>query len=277
MLSTVQDRTCNPKSSNSLPSCTILMSIDQRSLNMSIEEHVCEFCKDIFIPKYRCNPNRFCSTQCYWDSKKETIVRVCAECGVEYRTNQSGPKRCCSRECHYKLIGKNSVDTPCGTCGEIVHKWKSSIHESGNVYCSRGCSAKAAQKPGWREKYNSTLKYRLNQRIRGGIRKSIKAGKGGRRWEELVGFTLKQLEKHIAKQFKDGMSWDKFFSGEIHIDHKIPIAAHNFNTPDDEDFKRCWKLSNLQPLWALENKKKQAKIDKPFQQSLIFGQLNKDL
>jgi hypothetical protein len=72
--------------------------------------------------------------------------------------------------------------------------------------------------------------------------------------------------RHLEKQFLPGMSWENM--GEWHIDHKIPIAAFNFEKPEDIDFKRCWALKNLQPLWKSENCIKGAKIDKPFQPSL---------
>jgi hypothetical protein len=38
---------------------------------------------------------------------------------------------------------------------------------------------------------------------------------------------------------------------------------------DCYDFKRAWALSNLQPLWAIDNQRKSAKLAAPFQPSLI--------
>jgi len=64
------------------------------------------------------------------------------------------------------------------------------------------------------------------------------------------------------------MAWGNI--DKWHIDHKTPIAAFNFEKPEDEDFKKCWALENLQPLWAKENMKKHKKLVKPVQQSLIF-------
>ena len=266
-----QDRTSNPKSGNSLPACAFLMSFIQRSLDMVSKKYICDYCRVEFIPIHKHNANKFCSKQCYWGSKKKKVTRLCIECGNEYLTIPTGAKKFCSRECFHKNKSRNSVDIPCMTCGEIVHKWKSTIHPSGNVYCSRECATEAIKKPGWRKKYQNTSKYKLNRRIRNAIRRSIKGNKNGRRWEDLVGYTLEQLKKHLEKQFYDGMTWEKFFKSEIHIDHKIPIAVHNFEKPEDEDFKRCWALKNLQPLWAQENLSKHAKITKPFQPSLIFG------
>lgn len=45
-----------------------------------------------------------------------------------------------------------------------------------------------------------------------------------------------------------------------HIDHKLPVASFNFDSPEHLDFKKCWALENLQPLWAKENISKGAKV-----------------
>lgn len=118
-------------------------------------------------------------------------------------------------------------------------------------------------------KRRSTPKGKLTYCLSWGIRDSLKRGtKSGRHWESLVDFTIDQLKTHLGKLFKPGMTWENY--GEWHIDHKIPIAAFNFNKPEDLDFKRCWTLKNLQPLWAKENMSKHAKVNKPFQPSLTI-------
>ena len=93
--------------------------------------------------------------------------------------------------------------------------------------------------------------------------------KNGRRWESIVGYTLEDLIKHLEKQFTDEMNWGNQGS-YWHIDHKIPIAVFNFETPEDIDFKRCWALKNLQPLEAIENLRKSAKLSSDFQPSLAL-------
>ena len=66
------------------------------------------------------------------------------------------------------------------------------------------------------------------------------------------------------------MTWDNY--GKVwHIDHKIPLAVFNYTRPEDIDFKLCWSLKNIAPLGAIENMKKGAKIEKPFQPSLCVG------
>jgi hypothetical protein len=55
------------------------------------------------------------------------------------------------------------------------------------------------------------------------------------------------------------MTWDNY--GEWHIDHIKPISSFTFETCDDEQFKECWSLENLQPMWGVENIKKGNKIN----------------
>lgn len=106
-------------------------------------------------------------------------------------------------------------------------------------------------------------KHRLSVALSGNMRHSLRGNKAGNHWETLVNYTVTDLRKHLEKQFTDGMTWDNY--GKWHIDHITPISAFSFDKPSDMDFKRCWALSNLRPLWAKENRQKLNKIIKPFQ------------
>ena len=121
------------------------------------------------------------------------------------------------------------------------------------------------------EKRRNTPHGKLSHNISGAVRESLCGNKKGRHWECLVGYSLDQLKRHLEKKFKDGMTWERFIDGEIHIDHKIPITAFNFEKPEDLDFKKCWELDNLQPLWAKDNLVKNGRIETPFQPSLLLA------
>lgn len=119
-------------------------------------------------------------------------------------------------------------------------------------------------------KRRSTLRGKLNNTMSRSISMSLKNGiKARRHWEAVVGYTVEQLKMSLEKNFKTGMTWENY--GQWHIDHKIPISVFNYETPEDIDFKKCWALSNLQPLWAKENIAKKNKLNKPFQPSLAIG------
>jgi len=86
---------------------------------------------------------------------------------------------------------------------------------------------------------------------------SLKVGKEGRSWRDLVPYSLDDLMRHIERQFLGGMSWDN--RGEWHIDHIVPVASFTFSSPDDAEFKAAWALTSLRPMWARENQRKSAK------------------
>ena len=95
----------------------------------------------------------------------------------------------------------------------------------------------------------------MNSRMGSALRQSLHVS--GRRkplLELLVDYTVTVLKAHLEKQFTEGMTWENH--GAWHIDHIIPICAFNYESPGDLDFKRCWALGNLQPLWAEDNIKK---------------------
>jgi len=99
----------------------------------------------------------------------------------------------------------------------------------------------------------------IGLRIGGYMRQCLRENKAGRSWESLVGYTVKDLKNHIEKQFKPGMSWENM--SLWHIDHIIPLNYFNYQTPEDDDFKKAWALENLQPLWAKENCTKRDRLD----------------
>ena len=106
------------------------------------------------------------------------------------------------------------------------------------------------------KKYRKNPKNVLRQRLTNSLRESLrhKGCKKKKPTFDLLGFTKQEFKKHIESLFTDGMSWERI--DEIHIDHIRPVASFNFTTTDCEDFKKCWALENLQPLWAKDNMSK---------------------
>lgn len=80
--------------------------------------------------------------------------------------------------------------------------------------------------------------------------------KATKTYDEL-GYTEKELLAHISAQFKVGMCWENRES--FHIDHIIPIAWYIKNGITDP--KVINTLSNLQPLYPAENRKKSDKYE----------------
>ena len=92
------------------------------------------------------------------------------------------------------------------------------------------------------------LRHNLRKRIWDALhsQKSYKIN----RTSQLVGCSIDQLKQHLEKQFTKGMSFSNY--GQWHIDHIRPCASFDLSNPEEQ--KKCFNYTNLQPLWARENR-----------------------
>lgn len=104
-----------------------------------------------------------------------------------------------------------------------------------------------------RYKDDPVFALKINQRSR--VRAILKSNKKAQT-HELLGCSFEELKAHIEAQFVDGMSWQNM--GEWHIDHIIPLAAFDLSIKENQQL--AFNYKNLQPLWAIDNLKKGAKI-----------------
>ena len=74
---------------------------------------------------------------------------------------------------------------------------------------------------------------------------------------EILGTDWETVRNHIVSQFKDGMTWEAFVAGEIHVDHIKPLAS----AKTEEELILLNHYTNLQPLWCLDNLSKGAIFD----------------
>ncbi len=103
-----------------------------------------------------------------------------------------------------------------------------------------------------REKNRNDLHYHINQNMGKALHFSLKKKKDNKKWQELVGYTLIDLINHLEKQFTSTMNWDNYGS-YWHVDHIRPKSWFKFSSPNEEEFKKCWSLKNLQPLERFKN------------------------
>jgi hypothetical protein len=123
------------------------------------------------------------------------------------------------------------------------------------------------------KRYRKDAKYRLNRIMGTAIRRSLGTNKGGLHWESVVGYSYEDLVRRLRSTIPDGYSWQDYRAGstDLEIDHKVPVAAFNFASPQDEDFIRCWSLNNLQLVPRTINRIKSDKVERPFQPSLLIS------
>ena len=109
-----------------------------------------------------------------------------------------------------------------------------------------------------RERYHKDLNYRLSSIVRSRISRSLRDNniqyKKSNHSIDLLGCSIVELKAHLEAKFTDGMSWENY--GEWHVDHIKPCASfENLGTCPKQQ-RECFHYSNLQPLWATENRQK---------------------
>lgn len=110
-----------------------------------------------------------------------------------------------------------------------------------------------------REKARSNPSYRLRRNLAVRLYAALKSKTNKKdRTMELIGCSLEDLMKHLESQFKEGMTWENYGRFGWHVDHIIPCSS--FDLLNEEEQKKCFHYTNLQPLWQIENLRKSNKI-----------------
>lgn len=182
-------------------------------------------------------------------------MKTCRMCGAKK-----------SEACFYSdKRAKDGLVSICDACTSVRNRgYREKTKEARAAYDKEYAAANPermrANRENHRRRRSQTPKWKIDHAVSVGIRKGIKTGsKRGRKWFDLVGYTINDLMAHLEGQFKLGMSWENYGALGWHIDHIKPKSLFKYNAPDDVAFKECWALSNLQPLWGYMNSSKGAK------------------
>lgn len=177
------------------------------------------------------------------EKSKKRVIENLKKAAIKYRnsikllTSEEKKLRKAERDRNYRI--KNA---------DRIKKTKK------DYYNSKGKEEKRL----WQQKMMSDVGFRITKNLRGRIYVALKRGIKSKPTMELLGCTIDEFKKYFESLFTEGMDWERYMEGGIHIDHKIPCAK--FDLTDPEQQKICFHYTNLQPLWALDNLKKAASI-----------------
>ncbi len=223
---------------------------------------------------------------------KSALIK-CAHCGSDKRISPSSVRdfNFCNNVCraeHLKVrySGENHpqykggpLTIVCRVCGKTRKDQPSQIKNPDSTFCSKGCAnrfnaknARGDKNSRWKggvkaEKARrlaipkNRISHRMSTLIRNTIKRWTGESKRGRSWESVVGYTAEQVLERLLSTMPEGYSWDDFQSGALHIDHIHPISRFDFSSYEDEQFRQCWALSNLQLLPAHDNMSKWNRLD----------------
>lgn len=166
----------------------------------------------------------------------------CRKCGCEKVSGE----RC--KQCT-KLYHKNYRQNNKEKLNETVLLW---YHDNKIIVNDRRRSYNNKYERD-RKKVDPIFKLRKNcSRL---INHALKGLKNGNSILKYLPYTILELRDYLENKFDKYMSWDNY-GIYWHIDHIIPQSKLPYTSMEDENFKKCWALENLQPLEAIENMKK---------------------
>jgi len=105
-----------------------------------------------------------------------------------------------------------------------------------------------------KNKYQTDVQYKLANRYRKRFKKALKQNYKKGKTLDYLGCSLKEYKEYMESKFQEGMSWDNHGFTGWHIDHIIPCCQ--FDLTNEEEIKKCFHYTNLQPLWAEDNLRK---------------------
>lgn len=132
---------------------------------------------------------------------------------------------------------------------------KDAVNEQKKIYIAKNKAAyDKRQRDYRRNRLQWDINYKILARLRNRVHTAIKINKNNRKERktiELLGCTVIEFKEYFSLLFTDGMTWELFMLGEIHIDHIKPCIK--FNLLDEEEQRKCFHYTNLQPLWKMDN------------------------
>lgn len=214
-------------------------------------------------------------------------VKTCTKCGKELpldqfrqirRRNGSIGYRSECKDCAKVIAAKRYKDNP-GKVREVGARWRRNNLEKDSVKSRR-----------WRKNNPEKVKamnikrrrakleidrvrraqyrkdrgiadpsYKLMQKLRTSMYMAFKNVAKTGHTIDLLGCPIDEFRSYLEMQFLPGMTWDNYGRYGWHIDHIIPLSYFDFTDPEQQ--RRAWHYTNLRPLWATDNWRKQNKIE----------------
>lgn len=213
------------------------------------------------------------------------ITRRCCDCGCVLKNRSKKTRRC--MQCHVIHKKKISVGRETGFCTACGKKLSAKINKTGMcescftfVPWNKGVTGLVPWNKGksvfespeeYRKHANevrrktrgNNLREKMADRIRTLIRNSLKLAhtrKANTKTTDLLGCSIDLFIQHISLQFEPSMNWENYGNGygKWNIDHRIPVSS--FDLMDIDEQKKAFHYMNCQPMWAIDNIKKGAKM-----------------
>jgi len=147
---------------------------------------------------------------------------------------------------------------------EYYRKNRESENERSKKYFSNNRESVNKQRMKYHKaRYARDINYRIMFLFRGRLRDVLKiqGSTKNKRSMDLLGCSVDFFKAYLESKFLEGMTWDNYGRGGWVMDHIIPCAS--FDLTIEENQKKCFHYTNIQPLWEIDNIRKGSKIINP--------------
>jgi len=127
-----------------------------------------------------------------------------------------------------------------GTCNECEIKLRDKYKDKSNARNLR--------------RYKNDPVFKLKKSLRGRLAKYIQ--RKSVPMNNIIGCNWNELKNYIENKFVEGMTWQNWGQYGWHVDHIIPLDS----AKTENDLYKLSHYTNLQPLWAKDNRLKSNKI-----------------
>jgi hypothetical protein len=221
--------------------------IEKEEYHFRKKTSMCRPCQDEYLKQY------------YLEHKEEKKI-------YKQKHYQANKKKINEKQKQYYEANKDTILT---LNGNWRKEHPDKMKEYLNKYHIKNENKLKAYKREYQKLWDKNPIHRVSSRFGAQLYSALRLRKRGRRWEQVVGYSLNDLMSHLESMFVQGMSWENY--GEWHIDHIIPKKSFNYENENDKDFINCWSLDNLQPLWAEDNLRKSARLDYAQKLKAFYG------
>jgi hypothetical protein len=257
-------------------------------LNSSCKECSTKYLKNYFVNIKK--NNEYINP--FLDQEK---TKICSECKINKQLNEfyknsfmtdglhNKCKNCSSdiqkitREKHKELYTvidaynngkKHKICLYCKENKDIEDFYKNSVKSDGlHDECIKCLIQRSAKYQKCRRKNDLLFNFRQQMSKQCNAQLKINgSSKNGVPFWQNVDYTPKELWEHLQKcstyepwMIKDTHGRYNRYRQTWQVDHKIAHTSFDYKSLQDEDFEKCWKLENLQPLRADLNQKKSNK------------------
>lgn len=147
---------------------------------------------------------------------------------------------------------------------------KDEINKKKKIYYQENKESSNRRKNEWeKNKYERDPVYKFMRRVSKSVNNAFRANfssKSGRSFWDNINYTKEEFKSHIESLFESWMNWRNHgiydsktwndndpSTWKWQLDHIQPQKNFPFKDFSDENFKKCWALSNLRPYSAKQN------------------------